>query len=66
MAKPAIATGTFAMEIATPAIVDPIMTMIVVAQAAGVWPWLLMLDIRAPCIYLIDGNNNSLRLLILP
>jgi hypothetical protein len=34
---------------AIPAIVEPIITMMVVVQAAGVWPWLLMLDILAPC-----------------
>lgn len=46
--KPAIATGTFAMGIAMPAMTDPTITIIVVAQAAGVLPWLLMLDILAP------------------
>jgi hypothetical protein len=46
--NPAIATGTFAMGIAMPAMTEPTITIIVVAQAAGVLPWLLMLDILAP------------------
>ena len=36
------------MGIAMPAMTEPTITIIVVAQAAGVLPWLLMLDILAP------------------
>lgn len=46
--NPAIETGTFDIGIAMPAITEPMITITVVAQAAGVLPWLLMLDILAP------------------